>query len=514
MEETASTILAFVRSNINIHASIHTLPVEVLGIIFQQTLPRHGDGLPFNGYEDPLLALELRSRVTLTHVCRRWRRVALDMASFWTVIDEASSASTSAFLARCRELPLQVCIRNLLSRSAGDTLIPYGDRIRDLYLSIPKGCRSTIPSSIPEFPFDAVNLERLSIVTDARPFDESRPNISLDLSPTLFSKPTPRLKQLVLRSMCWLPDLSFESLTHLHINQGTPISLVTILTFLGRCPALETLVLVDIYIANATAVPLDHAVSLPRLRSFVLGINQSHLSMRRLIQYILLPPTVTVRVSGVYAFRALSELRPFPKLAFTETFDTLSVDHSFGRLVIRAAGPSSGLLLDFNDYPLSSCEQAIELIKAIIPFDAIVDLRYRAHVLHARRAVHLLADLPMPVLKTFCYVDANDATAVPDAWADRRAAYMTAISEALARAPQLSDLRLWSVDSDFASQLTMPSCASLKKLVFHYKGKPDAAPDVEVLRGQVADASLCSCSECEPPLKIPEVDFVHHRYEW
>lgn len=482
-------------------------------MIFQQTLPSQGNGLPFNGYEVPQLGMELSSRVTLTHVCRRWRRVALDMASLWTVIDEFSSASSSVLLARSRQMPVQVYIKNMLSRSTGNALVAHGHRIRDLYLSIPKEHRSAIPSSVPEFPFDAMNLERLSITTDARPFDESRPIVNLDLSPALFGQPTPRLRMLVLRNMCWLPDISYGNLTHLHITQGTPVSLVTVLTFLGRCTALEELILVDIYIASSAAVPLDHAVTLPRLRTLVLGINQSHLSMRRLIQYLILPPTATVRVTGVYAFRALSDLRPFPHLPFTETFDTLSVDHSFGHLVVRASGPSSALFLDFKDYPLSSSEQAIYLMQSIIPFGNILDIRYRAHVHHARRAVHLLGDSHMPSLKKFCYIDTHDASTIPDAWADRREAYMNAISQALERAPQLSNLELWSVDDDFPSRLTLSDCASLKELVFHYTGKPEVVPDMTTTRERVANARLCSCT-CELPLRIPSADFVDHPYEW
>ncbi|KAI0748750.1 hypothetical protein C8Q80DRAFT_1121088 [Daedaleopsis nitida] len=494
LEKTASTILAFVRSNINFHASIHSLPAEVLGMIFQHALPSRGDGMPFTGYEDPGLMEELRARVALTHVCRRWRRVALDMASLWTIIDEFSSASTTEFLARSGEMPIQVCIRNFLGRSVGGSLRPHESRVRDLYLNIAKGHRSVIPSSFPELPFDPVHLERLSIVTDARPFDESRPNIDLEVSPVLFGQPTPRLTKLILRNMCWLPVISCETLTHLHISQGTPISLDTLLMFIGRCTALERLVLVDIYIANSTAVPLDHAVSLPHLRTLVLGINQSHLSMRRLIQYLVLPPTVTVRVTGVYAFRALSDLRPFPKLPFTETFDTLSVDHAFGRLVVRAFGPSSALLLDFKDYPLSSADQAVDFMKAVIPFENIADVRYRAHVLHARRAVHLLGDMPMPALKRFAYVDTNEGSAIPDAWADRREAYMTAISQALARAPRLAELELW--------------------LVFHYRGKTEEMPDLaDAVKAQVEDVVVRSCA-CEPPLRIPAVDADRHIYEW
>ncbi|TFK93209.1 hypothetical protein K466DRAFT_650023 [Polyporus arcularius HHB13444] len=515
LEGTASAILAFARSGINSYAPINTLPAEVLGIVFQNFLPSEGRGLRFSGYEEPRIAEEVRSRTALTHVCRRWRLVALDMASLWTVIDEFCHDSSSSFLARSGEMSLQVYVKQTLCRDAGRTLIPHGARIRDLHLSIPRERRSVIPSTAPEFPFDAENLERLCIVTDARPFDESRPNIDLDMSPVLFPGPTPRLKMLILRGMCWLPVIPYSILTHLHITQGTPVSLVTLLAFLGRCTALEELILVDIYIGRASGVPMDHAVALPHLRMLVLGINQSHLSMRRLLQYLLLPAAVTLRVNGVYAFRALSDLRPFPKLPFTSGLDTLSIDHTIGRLVIRASGPSSMLLLDFKEYPIASHDHAIHLMKSLIPFDSIVDLRYRSHTLHARLAVHLLADEPMSSLAKLSFVDVGDVPIVTEALAERRDAYVHAISAALERSPNLQELQLWSADAEFPSRLALRvSAPSLRTLVFHRSGNSGAVSDLDTLPDQAKNAQMCSCLECEPPMTIPGVDPVHHIYEW
>ncbi|KAI0697306.1 hypothetical protein C8T65DRAFT_743229 [Cerioporus squamosus] len=515
LEETASAILAITRSGITSYAPINVLPAEVLGIVFQHFLPSEGRGFRFNGYDVPRMADELRSRIVLTHVCRRWRHVALNMASLWTLIDEFSHDSSSAFLARSGDMPLQVYVKQTLCHDAGQTLIPYGPRIRDLHLNIPKERRSIIPSTTSVLPFDAQKLERLCIVTEARPFDESRPNIDLDMSPVLFPGPTPRLKMLILRAMCWLPAIPYNNLTHLHITQGTPVSLITILGFLGRCTALEELILVDIYIGSATAVPLDHAVSLPHLRMLVLGINQSHLSMRRLLQYLLLPSTVTLRVNGVYAFRALSDLRPFPKLPFTAGLDTLSIDHTRGRLLVRASGPSSALLLDFKEYPIASHDLAIHLMKSIIPFDNIVDLRYWSHTLHARLAVHLLADAHMPSLAKFSFVDGGADVPIPvEPLAGKREEYVHAISCALDRSPNLQELQLWSGDAELPSRLALRASApSLRTLVFHYRGKADAV-SIDVLRQQAEDARMCSCTQCEPPMKLPRVDPVHHIYEW
>ncbi|RPD56430.1 hypothetical protein L227DRAFT_553667 [Lentinus tigrinus ALCF2SS1-6] len=515
LEETATATLALARSGINTYASINTLPAEVLGIIFQNALPSGGRGFPFNGYEDPRMGEEVRSRTVLAHVCQRWRHIALDMASFWTVIDEFSHDSSSAFLARSGDMPLQVYVKQTLCRDAGHALVPHGPRIRDLHLSIPKERRSVIPSTTTLFPFDPKNLERLCIVTEAMPFDDSRPNIHIDMPPVLFPGPTPHLKMLILRSMCWLPGIPYSNLTHLHMTRGTPISLITLLTFLGHCTALEELVLVDIFIASATAVPLDHAITLPRLRMLVLGINQSHLSMRRLLQYLSLPSTVTLRVNGAYAFRALSDLRPFPELPFTASFDTLSIDHASRHLVVRASGPSSALLLDFKEYPTASHDHAIYLMESIIPFDNIVDLRYRSHTVHAQLAVHLLADAHMPSLRKFSFVDAGDVAVVPEPMLERREAYVHAISRALERSPNLAELQLWSADAAFPLRLGLRTSApSLRTLVFYCSGTTDEVLDMDAFHQQAQEAKVYSFSQCEAPLTIAGVDPVHHIYEW
>ncbi|TFK93208.1 hypothetical protein K466DRAFT_145245 [Polyporus arcularius HHB13444] len=513
IEGTVAVILAITRRGINSYTSINALPAEVLGMIFHRCLPSEGTDIRVSGYKEPRVTEQLHSRIVLTHVCRRWRDLALEMRSFWTVIDESSRDCSSAFLARSEGMPLQVYIKLTSSRHAGQMLVPYGEGIRDLHVRI----HSSTSSTAPQFPFDASNLERLCIVTNHPPRIYSRPDIDIDMSPVLFPGPTHRLKMLILRDMCWLPVLPHTNLTHLHFAQGGMISLVALLAFLGRCTALEELILVDIHIRVRSVVPLNHMVSLPHLRMLVLRMNRLQISMQYLLQQLSLPSAVTLRINGTDTFRALSGLSPFPKLSFTSGIDTLSIDEGFGSFVVRASGPSCALLLDFPDYYMEATyHDAMRLMASLIPFDSIVDLRYRSHILHARLAMHLLAGAHMPSLRKLYFVDTpavlRSGAVVAEADHD---AYVDAICWALSRSPNLQELQLWSADPEFPSRLELPfSAPSVRTLVFHRSGRSDAVFNLDTLRDQAPDARMCSCLECEPPMAIPGADPVHHIYEW
>ncbi|KAI0351560.1 hypothetical protein OH77DRAFT_1506502 [Trametes cingulata] len=394
LEHTLATTLSLVRSTINNHRPVHKLPAEVLAIIFDYTLPSINGGFRHSGAKESDMREERRTRVTISHVCRRWRAVALETASFWTLVDASQPRSWPlACLERSGDMPLHVFLRYPLDSLTDLPLTSHGGRIRDLFLEFPRDRRALVPTELPAFIPAVPNLECLAIATRCQTFEEGRPMVDLDLSPPLFPEPPLRLRMLILKNLCWYPSIPYEQLTHLHISQGTPVDLHALLTLLRRCTALEKLVLADIYLANSRNIPDDDVAELPRLRLLTLGINQSRLSMRRLLRTLILPPTVTVRISGSEAARALGDLSPFPVLPFTATFDALSVDRSAEGLVIQAAGPSSGLLLDFGKGYASMLVSVLQhVLPSLVPFDNIKRLNIRGD--RWDLALQLLSDMP------------------------------------------------------------------------------------------------------------------------
>ena len=387
---TVTLLLAFVRHQMNAHAPIHALPTELLQLVFFHTLAPPNAFLPFDarGAKADVRA-EARRTLALTHVCRRWRHVALDTGALWTRINAGldthapgmpagsvpnsnsdSADCAAAFLARSKAASLHVHAPFPASPFLRTALAPHAARIRSLALTLPAEERSTIPLapasasgeiSALALPFALPNLESLALTTECDPFDDRRPLLDLHAPCTLFSPSplsaststsptegtpddgdendeweddggTPRLRRLLLRNMCWVPRAPLSALTHLFLTEGTSVPLPSLLSFLARCAALEVLVLADVYVDVAGAhTPLppaspEHRVVLPRLRRCTLGISGALLNMRRVLAHVVFPADATVRVIGSRAFHALSHLTPFPDLPFARALDTLSVD--------------------------------------------------------------------------------------------------------------------------------------------------------------------------------------------
>ncbi|TFK78923.1 hypothetical protein K466DRAFT_506495, partial [Polyporus arcularius HHB13444] len=77
----------------------HRFPPEVLAAIFDCVrLPRSCEDT------ENELPTDSRPLIAVTHVCRRWRTIALEHTSLWTGI-AAYSGSGRTFVERCRGAP-------------------------------------------------------------------------------------------------------------------------------------------------------------------------------------------------------------------------------------------------------------------------------------------------------------------------------------------------------------------------------------------------------------------------
>ena len=219
---TVTLLLAFVRHQMNAHAPIHALPTELLQLVFFHTLAPPNAFLPFDarGAKADVRA-EARRTLALTHVCRRWRHVALDTAALWTRINAGgdthapgmpmpagsapnpnsnsdSADCAAAFLARSKAASLHVHAPFPASPFLRTALAPHAARIRSLALTLPAEERSTIPLASASgeinalaLPFALPNLESLALTTECDPFDDRRPLLDLHAPCTLFSPSQP-----------------------------------------------------------------------------------------------------------------------------------------------------------------------------------------------------------------------------------------------------------------------------------------------------------------------------------
>ncbi|KAI1791743.1 hypothetical protein LXA43DRAFT_1137586 [Ganoderma leucocontextum] len=561
LNATVTVLLAFVRNQMNTHAPIHALPTELLQLIFFHTLSPPNAFLPFDarGARADVRA-ETQRTLALTHVCRRWRNVALDTGALWTRVDAHAPGSpcAAAFLARSKAAALRVHAPFPASPFLRTTLASHAARLHSLTLTLPAEERSTVPSAsgddtAPALPFAAPNLELLVLTTECDPFDDRRPLLDLHAPSPLFllgpAGGTPRLRRLLLRNMCWVPLVPLERLTHLFLTEGTSVPLPALLSFLGRCAALEVLVLADVYVDVAAAggahAPPPDQVALPRLRRCTLGIGGALLNMRRVLAHVVFPEDATVRVIGGRAFHALSHLQPFPDLAFARGLDTLSVDFAphcagggsgggcagrsgggggGGGVVIRAAGSGTGrqpgLLLDFPTYrgTPAECELMRGLMRSLVPLERLVDVRYRVCA-HQKEPMHVLGgeDVSLSALKRFRLVEGGCThQGGTGTGTGTREAFGDAVRKALGRCPSLEEVGVWSEDSELPSRLAVDGRALSRMVVYRSGGQLTLRDEDEVaFRERAADVDVCR-SSCTPSMKIPgtDIDWVDSPYEW
>ena len=104
-EGTRQLQLALTRAK-TLHSPSNKLPDEVLELIFELGRPQYDDFLPC-WPSDRML----RECLSFTHICRRWRRVALGLPLLWSTIDlchDRSLLAARAFLERSGDRPLTV----------------------------------------------------------------------------------------------------------------------------------------------------------------------------------------------------------------------------------------------------------------------------------------------------------------------------------------------------------------------------------------------------------------------
>ncbi|KAJ2936987.1 hypothetical protein H1R20_g104, partial [Candolleomyces eurysporus] len=221
------------------------VPDDILHEIFLQCLPEH----------DLLIdILPSKAPVLLTHVCRRWRRVALEFVGLWTslkltlrnlkILGCSNLRTIAEVLERFKKAParLQVAVaRGLEVRVSilNPLLVPFTASLTSLVLSrIPISQLRTLPSGL--FP----SLERLVLYIDREDYKRSawllkRPIVAFESAQALrrvatsnlsFSKPD----VATLR-------LPWHQLTHLIEADDNKDSDRFFIEFLPQCVALQWL---------------------------------------------------------------------------------------------------------------------------------------------------------------------------------------------------------------------------------------------------------------------------------
>ena len=197
-------LISSLKSRRNSLCPVSRLPPEVLSEVFQDLVEQ----------------LQSQDRfkvdfkwISVAHVCRLWRSIALQHGRLWGKIDMTKPDRTMAFVDRSNGAPL--AIRQFFTGSLADLPTAFTDpsyRYRELHLRAKEGQLGPNVLQVLNSPVHAPVLESLVLeVSDNYP--------EYTLPPTVFDYKAPALTRLQLQNvrMEW-PTSLFPSLTHLSIQ--------------------------------------------------------------------------------------------------------------------------------------------------------------------------------------------------------------------------------------------------------------------------------------------------------
>ena len=256
--------------------SIQDLPDEMLIEIFKWTLMLHPQA-------DFKLSYWSRGKDTvpdvihLTHVCHRWRNIALTYLRFWARVDGRNRERLDAFAERSGGLPLWLSLTT--STNALESILSiYAGRVHRLDFRVKFGHTGPLP----------ILREHLSSM---RCFTISYEDIAargrtIPSPAVLFGEETSSLTALaVVFARDWWPINRFPNLTHLYIvlnKSGNLPSSETLINLLSGTPMLQHLLIGNLYASRAPAsystsvttstTPLPHIRSITFLQSNLLEV--------------------------------------------------------------------------------------------------------------------------------------------------------------------------------------------------------------------------------------------------
>jgi hypothetical protein len=261
------TQIAHLKRLLNERACLwNRLPTEILARVFFFCRP------PGWGIADQ----NLRSFMRRTHVCSRWRTVAIHTPELWAVGPCWAPNRTAKVLERAKEALLEVqywasssYMRDERSRDLLD-LLRRLDRVRHIDLEchnfpvVEKG--SALVNALYK---PAPALEHLRIVGLGS--NSGSTDFRID-SGQLFGQQAPKLRHLCLESCTFVPSdiLRFSSLQTLRLKQLQSLSLGCLMRSLGELPALQDIELQDAIEGTDNERWTDRTpIQLPSLRSLV-----------------------------------------------------------------------------------------------------------------------------------------------------------------------------------------------------------------------------------------------------
>ncbi|KAI9065351.1 hypothetical protein FKP32DRAFT_484135 [Trametes sanguinea] len=281
---------------------IHILPDDVLYRMFDTASRSEryfpGESNEDNGNDDQVPSF--RTIITISHVCARWRSIALASSRLWSFIRVTGAAANRAVieaaLQRTETAPLSILFAQPTSVDSraefvnnainiADVLTPHSERIHQLGITSRDPANARIVWECFE-DLSMPNLRKLWLDTDG---GNDYPTFRFKLTPS-------SLRVLHARNspIEWLP---FNDLIRLDILSGSTPTLTALLATLAGSPRLEVLRVRFAAKRGDIETPRRHGhVDLPCLRELLLSVTRREGAAFLLAPYITFPTTASVKV--------------------------------------------------------------------------------------------------------------------------------------------------------------------------------------------------------------------------
>ena len=272
--DAAKRLMLSILTRRNMLVPVSVLPAEILARIFH-----------FVPFSQP--SFYLRGWAHVTHVCRRWRQIALDDSTLWTHFSTTSSRNEECIaeqLSRARNAPLVLKLGPWLGKDALSLFTPHIPHTRELYLH-------DLSSLHPEIVQEII-IEKAPVL-ECLEFDTSK-NLPMVIKHAVghlfFKGPLPKLRILRISRIAF-PWSHFPrgQLTQLKVILSEEVPTVTskdsqhddlnqLIDLLIDCPSLEVLTLENCLPAMLSGSSGRQTIHLPRLSRLCLGGSSSRVT--------------------------------------------------------------------------------------------------------------------------------------------------------------------------------------------------------------------------------------------
>ncbi|KAI0770921.1 hypothetical protein BD413DRAFT_70356 [Trametes elegans] len=344
-EAILSDALLHLRYRLNVLTAVDRLPPEILHKIFEHVAyagnrVSRGGGMYFT--QKRKKRVPARHLLDLTHVCKRWRDIALSGPRLWTNIDDHKLAQRDAFLHRSGQLPITLHLHTKRSAQCMKQILrDHAHRLRRLDITVHSEADHDTP---PLQDLHVPHLECLTVVSESR-----LPDLDREIMPPLFDQRVSDLKALGMSCIqSWLPGNHFPRLTHLYLTNfsGRIVvsdALLHLTSLLANTPAVQYLHIGGLS-RNASGTSAQDTVPLHALKTFTCTTSYAQPAIR-LLSLLDLPRDVVVRLDKLECLEVatVTLAHPIPSTAFLHSLNSLEVVTENEELHLIAQGPRSGL---------------------------------------------------------------------------------------------------------------------------------------------------------------------------